>query len=82
MHPPSCAARVAAGTRIAHMASRALAEPLPTTRRYKVDVEIFPGTHNQEDQVNKQLADHPAAAPASASGPLGEWAPNALRPVE
>merc|ERR1712039_34969 len=25
--------------------------------KYKVDVEIQPGTHNQEDQVNKQLND-------------------------
>merc|ERR1712241_336111 len=33
-------------------------------RRYKVDVEITPGTHNQEDQVNKQLADKERVAAA------------------
>eukprot|EP00049_Salpingoeca_infusionum_P003883 m.71991 g.71991 ORF g.71991 m.71991 type:complete len:158 (+) comp12320_c0_seq4:1966-2439(+) len=25
--------------------------------QFKIDVEIFPGTHNQRDEVNKQLAD-------------------------
>ncbi|CAK9044904.1 Cytosolic iron-sulfur assembly component 2B (MSS19-interacting protein of 18 kDa) (Mitotic spindle-associated MMXD complex subunit MIP18) (Protein FAM96B) [Durusdinium trenchii] len=32
--------------------------------RYKVDVEITPGTHNTEDQVNKQLADKERVAAA------------------
>lgn len=31
---------------------------------YKVDVEINPGTHLQEEQVNKQLADKERVAAA------------------
>merc|ERR1712061_481422 len=33
-------------------------------RRYKVDVSIEPGTHNQEEQVNKQLNDKERVAAA------------------
>merc|ERR1711920_1145546 len=33
-------------------------------RKCKVDVEIYPGTHNQEEQVNKQLHDKERVAAA------------------
>eukprot|EP00927_Polykrikos_kofoidii_P037644 TRINITY_DN31847_c0_g1_i1.p1 TRINITY_DN31847_c0_g1~~TRINITY_DN31847_c0_g1_i1.p1 ORF type:complete len:193 (-),score=48.29 TRINITY_DN31847_c0_g1_i1:41-544(-) len=48
---PTCSVATLIGLTIKAKLSRSL------PRRFKVDVEIEPGTHNQEDQVNKQLQD-------------------------
>jgi hypothetical protein len=38
--------------------------------RFKIDVEIFPGTHASRDAVNKQLADKERVAAALENGHL------------
>eukprot|EP00405_Crypthecodinium_cohnii_P013980 CAMPEP_0206453090 /NCGR_PEP_ID=MMETSP0324_2-20121206/20330_1 /ASSEMBLY_ACC=CAM_ASM_000836 /TAXON_ID=2866 /ORGANISM="Crypthecodinium cohnii, Strain Seligo" /LENGTH=174 /DNA_ID=CAMNT_0053923297 /DNA_START=65 /DNA_END=589 /DNA_ORIENTATION=- len=55
---PTCSVATLIGLTIKAKLQRSL------PRRYKVDVEIFPGTHNQEDQVNKQLNDKERVAAA------------------
>mmetsp|Transcript_4877 Transcript_4877/g.11048 ORF Transcript_4877/g.11048 Transcript_4877/m.11048 type:complete len:170 (+) Transcript_4877:82-591(+) len=55
---PTCSVATLIGLTIKAKLQRSL------PRRYKVDVEITPGAHNQEDQVNKQLADKERVAAA------------------
>merc|ERR1711974_372880 len=55
---PTCSVATLIGLTIKAKLQRSL------PRRYKVDVEIQPGTHNQEEQVNKQLADKGRVAAA------------------
>eukprot|EP00930_Biecheleria_cincta_P089983 TRINITY_DN79327_c0_g1_i1.p1 TRINITY_DN79327_c0_g1~~TRINITY_DN79327_c0_g1_i1.p1 ORF type:complete len:180 (+),score=34.70 TRINITY_DN79327_c0_g1_i1:31-540(+) len=55
---PTCSVATLIGLTIKAKMLRSLPQ------RYKVDVEITPGTHNQEDQVNKQLADKERVAAA------------------
>mmetsp|Transcript_52640 Transcript_52640/g.169958 ORF Transcript_52640/g.169958 Transcript_52640/m.169958 type:complete len:174 (-) Transcript_52640:214-735(-) len=55
---PTCSVATLIGLTIKAKLQRSL------PRRYKIDVEIFPGTHNQEDQVNKQLNDKERVAAA------------------
>lgn len=55
---PTCSVATLIGLTIKAKLQRSL------PRRLKVDVEITPGTHNQEDQVNKQLADKERVAAA------------------
>merc|ERR1712061_257559 len=55
---PTCSVATLIGLTIKAKLQRSL------PRKYKVDVEITPGTHNQEDQVNKQLNDKERVAAA------------------
>merc|ERR1712061_942863 len=55
---PTCSVATLIGLTIKAKLQRSL------PRRFKVDVEITPGTHNQEDQVNKQLGDKERVAAA------------------
>lgn len=55
---PTCSVATLIGLTIKAKLLRSLPQ------RYKVDVEITPGTHNTEDQVNKQLADKERVAAA------------------
>lgn len=55
---PTCSVATLIGLTIKAKLQRSLPQ------RYKVDVEITPGTHNQEEQVNKQLADKERVAAA------------------
>merc|ERR1712032_1454839 len=55
---PTCSVATLIGLTIKAKLQRSL------PRRYKIDVEISPGTHNQEDQVNKQLNDKERVAAA------------------
>merc|ERR1712232_67148 len=55
---PTCSVATLIGLTIKSKLQRSL------PRRYKVDVEIQPGTHNQEEQVNKQLNDKERVAAA------------------
>lgn len=55
---PTCSVATLIGLTIKAKLQRSL------PRTYKVDVEIAPGTHNQEEQVNKQLNDKERVAAA------------------
>eukprot|EP00928_Gymnodinium_smaydae_P009345 TRINITY_DN13487_c0_g1_i2.p1 TRINITY_DN13487_c0_g1~~TRINITY_DN13487_c0_g1_i2.p1 ORF type:complete len:173 (-),score=36.19 TRINITY_DN13487_c0_g1_i2:194-712(-) len=55
---PTCSVATLIGLTIKAKLERSL------PKRYKVDVIITQGTHNQEDQVNKQLADKERVAAA------------------
>lgn len=55
---PTCSVATLIGLTIKAKLLRSLPQ------RFKVDVEITPGTHNTEDQVNKQLADKERVAAA------------------
>mmetsp|Transcript_113043 Transcript_113043/g.324890 ORF Transcript_113043/g.324890 Transcript_113043/m.324890 type:complete len:177 (-) Transcript_113043:90-620(-) len=55
---PTCSVATLIGLTIKAKLQRSL------PKRYKVDVEINPGTHNQENEVNKQLADKERVAAA------------------
>uniref|UniRef100_A0A6U6J388 MIP18 family-like domain-containing protein n=1 Tax=Zooxanthella nutricula TaxID=1333877 RepID=A0A6U6J388_9DINO len=55
---PTCSVATLIGLTIKAKLQRSL------PRKYKVDVEIFPGSHDQEGQVNKQLADKERVAAA------------------
>lgn len=55
---PTCSVATLIGLSIKAKLQRSL------PRRYKIDVDITPGSHNQEDQVNKQLGDKERVAAA------------------
>mmetsp|Transcript_20541 Transcript_20541/g.36941 ORF Transcript_20541/g.36941 Transcript_20541/m.36941 type:complete len:171 (-) Transcript_20541:42-554(-) len=55
---PTCSVATLIGLTIKAKLTRSL------PHRYKVDVEVQPGTHNSEDQVNKQLNDKERVAAA------------------
>ena len=50
-------------------------------RRFKVDVEIFPGSHASRDAVNKQLADKERVAAALENAHLVEAVNNCISEV-
>ncbi len=71
---PHCSMATLIGLSIRTRLQRSLPE------RFKLDVEIFPGTHNTRDAVNKQLADKERVAAALENGHLLDVVNQCLTP--
>eukprot|EP00397_Hematodinium_sp_SG-2012_P046673 GEMP01052818.1.p1 GENE.GEMP01052818.1~~GEMP01052818.1.p1 ORF type:complete len:183 (+),score=29.41 GEMP01052818.1:23-550(+) len=77
---PNCSVATLIGLMIATKLERTL------PRGYKVDVDITPGKHDQEAQVNKQLADKERVAAAlenpSLSGMINQYLADTDEPLD